>query len=414
MAEYVSIPLDIEGVHVNQVRFTSDGEIHIHVSSTVEGTVCHVCGRETKESYDYGRELRLRHLPILDRPTYIFIKPRRYICRACKGNPTTTQRLSWYEPRCSTTKAYAEHVLKQLINNTVFDVARKENISYDEVEGVVDREIGVSVDWQEFSELPTVGIDEISLKKGHRDFATIVTVRGKAGRLRVLGVLENREKAGVKGFLSSIPKDLRDSVREVCSDMYEGYTEAVREVFGAGVAITVDRFHVAKLYRSAVDGQRKKEMRRLKQELPKEEYEKFKGAMWLIRKRPRELDEQEKKTLGHLFTHSPGLLTIYLYACALTEIFDQPLSKPEAEDLLRAWMRLVREQGVEGFEKFLNTLDEKMDMITNYFIRRQTSGFVEGLNHKIRVIMGRCYGLFNRTHIFQRLTLDLRGYEQFA
>lgn len=414
MTEYVSIPLDIEGIHVNQVRFTSNDEIHIHVTSTVEGAICHVCGREIKEGYDYGRELRLRHLPILDRPTYIFIKPRRYICRNCTGNPITTQRLSWYEPRCPTTRAYAEHVLKQLVNNTVSDVAGKENISYDEVEGILDREVGSGVDWREFCELPTLGIDEISLKKGHRDFATLVTVRGKTGKLRVLGVLENREKATVKEFLLSIPKHLRDSVREVCSDMYEGYTEAAREVFGAGVAVTVDRFHVAKLYRSAVDVQRKKEMRRLKQELPKEEYEKFKGAMWLVRKRPRELDEHEKKTLVYLFSYSPVLMTIYLYACALTGIFDQPLSKTEAEEQLRAWMRLVRDQEVKGFETFLNTLDEKMDMITNYFIRRQTSGFVEGLNHKIRVIMGRCYGLFNRTHIFQRLTLDLRGYEQFA
>jgi len=68
----------------------------------------------------------------------------------------------------------------------------------------------------------------------------------------------------VKAFLLSIPKHLRDSVQEVCSDMYAGYTEAAREVFGAGVTITVDRFHVAKRYRPAVDGQRKKEMRRLK------------------------------------------------------------------------------------------------------------------------------------------------------
>jgi transposase len=103
-----------------------------------------------------------------------------------------------------------------------------------------------------------------------------------------------------------------------------------------------------------------------------------------------------------------------LCACALTGIFDRPLSKAEAEAHLRAWMRLVREQGVAGFETFLNTLDEKMDIITNYFARRSTSGFVEGINHKIRVIMGRCYGLFSRAHIFQRLTLDLGGYEQFA
>jgi transposase len=180
------------------------------------------------------------------------------------------------------------------------------------------------------------------------------------------------------------------------------------------VTVTVDRFHVAKLYRSAVDGQRKKEMARLKKALPKEEYQKFKGAMWLVRKRPEALDEKEKECLRNLFAHSRALSMTYLCACALTEIFDRPLSKTRAEEYIRAWMRLVREQDVVGFETFLNTLDEKMDMITNYFVRRNSSGFVEGINHKIRVIMGRCYGLLSRTHIFQRLTLDLGGYERFA
>lgn len=414
MIQYVTIPLDIEGVQVNQVHITPSGEVHIHVTSTVEGTSCHRCGREIKEVYDYGREIKLRHLPILDRPTYLWIKPRRYICRDCKGNPTTTQQLPWYEVRTSTTRAYAEHVLKQLVNSTVNDVSRKEKLGYDEVEAILERAVGQKANWQEFTELPILGIDEISLKKGHRDFATIVTVRSRTGKNQVLGVLENREKATVKEFLLSIPKHLRDSVEEVCSDLYEGYTEAAREVFKETVRITVDRFHVAKLYRSAVDGQRKKEMRRLKQELSKEEYENFKGSLWRIRKRPQELTTEDKKALAKLFGHSPVLLMIYLYAGSLTEIFESPLSKVEAEEWLRAWMRLVTEQGVVGFEKFLKTLDEKMDMITNYFVRRQTSGFVEGLNHKIRVIMGRCYGLFNRVHVFQRLTLDLGGYEQFA
>jgi transposase len=113
MTEYVTIPLDIEGVKIDPVRVTADNEVHIHVHSTVEGAVCHRCGREIKEAYDYGREIRLRHLPILDRPTYIFIKPRRYVCRDCGGNPTTTQRLGWYDPRSSVTRAYAEHVLRQ-------------------------------------------------------------------------------------------------------------------------------------------------------------------------------------------------------------------------------------------------------------------------------------------------------------
>ncbi len=52
-----------------------------------------------------------------------------------------------------------------------------------------------------------MGIDEISLKKGHKDFVAIISAYVK-GELRVLGVLENRTKAEVKKFFLSIPKRL--------------------------------------------------------------------------------------------------------------------------------------------------------------------------------------------------------------
>lgn len=50
-----------------------------------------------------------------------------------------------------------------------------------------------------------------------------------------------------------------------------------------------------------------------------------------------------------------------------------------------------------------------MEEITNYFTDRQSSGFVEGLNNKIKVIKRRCYGIFNIQHLFQRIELDLNG-----
>jgi len=136
--------------------------------------------------------------------------------------------------------------------------------------------------------------------------------------------------------------------------------------------------------------------------------------MWLVRKDPDTLDEEERATLRLLFGYAPALFLAYAFGRALTSIFDTPQTKTRAEEMLRAWMRLARETRGEGFDKFMNTLDDKMDLITNYFIRCQNSGFVEGLNHKIRVLLGRCYGVFNRVHLFQRLSLDLGGYEQFA
>ena len=48
--------------------------------------------------------------------------------------------------------------------------------------------------------------------------------------------------------------------------------------------------------------------------------------------------------------------------------------------------------------------------IVNYFKDRQNSGFVEGINNKIKLTKRRCYGLFDPKSFFQRLVLDLSGY----
>jgi transposase len=89
--------------------------------------------------------------------------------------------------------------------------------------------------------------------------------------------------------------------------MYDGFINAAVEVFGSGVRIVADRFHVAKMYRKAVDNLRKSEMKKLKEELPEAEYKELKGAMWVIRKQPDELSEAERVTVKKLFDYSPDL-----------------------------------------------------------------------------------------------------------
>lgn len=136
--------------------------------------------------------------------------------------------------------------------------------------------------------------------------------------------------------------------------------------------------------------------------------------MWLLRKRPNQLTEEELVIVKRLFTYSPLLGSAYVFCSTLTGIFDAPLTKGEARQRLRAWQQWVRDSGLTCFDRFLSTLDEWMDEITNYFVERHSSGFVEGLNNKIKVIKRRCYGIFKIGHLFQRLWLDLVGYEVFA
>lgn len=205
MASELTIPLDIPAVEVLETEITPDGKVVIQVESQVETTTCGICGQEIGCNYGHGQEIELRHLSVLGRETYIRLRPRRGQCRDCLYEPTTTQVLGWYEQRSPHTRAYDEYLLKQLVNSTIEDVSLKENLGYDAIVGALNRQIEVEINWTEIEDLRTVGIDEIALKKGHKNYAAIVTSRQANGRVRVLAVLPNRKKRRSERFWSRSP-----------------------------------------------------------------------------------------------------------------------------------------------------------------------------------------------------------------
>lgn len=407
------ILLDIPGIEIERIEITEQGDIVIMAKSKVNGTYCHKCGKWITKTYGHGREIRLQHLSMWGRKTFIVLTPPRYICEFCDDHPTTTQQADWYDRRSPHTRNYEQYILLTLINSTVSDVSVKEDIGYEAVMGIINRHISNKIEWGTIGKLKTIGIDEISLKKGHKDFATIIT--GYVDEhLTILGVIKGRKKEDVKAFLSSIPYVLRKQIQSVCTDMYDGYVNAAKEIFGSTVKIVVDRFHVAKLYRKGLEQVRKKEMKRLKDELPEDDYKIFKGVMWLIRKRANQLEDEEQKLLNNLFNHLPILGLAYALCNELTDIFDKNITKAKGKIAINKWKNKVKQSGLRCFDTFISTLDKWMEEITNYFINRQTSGFVEGFNNKIKVIKRRCYGILNQNHLFQRIYLDVEGYALFA
>ena len=178
--------------------------------------------------------------------------------------------------------------------------------------------------------------------------------------------------------------------------------------------VVVDRYHLAKKYRGCADTWRKQELPRLKAELPEEQYQSLKGVMWPFRKNKADLGQGEIELLDRLFSYSPSLKLAYDFREELTAIFERNLSKGEATQAIENWRKDVQTSQLTCFDPFLTTLQTYLDEITNYFLRRDSSGFVEGLNNKVKVLKRRCYGLRNLAHFFQRLFLDLEGYRLFA
>lgn len=409
----ISIPLDIPDLRVLQTDQTKNGEYIVTVESTLGSTTCRLCGRTITDRHGLDKSRLLRHLPILGRPVFLRIHPKRFRCPFCDEGPTTTQTLDWYDPTALHTKAYERHLILQLINAPLTDVTEKEDVSYDARLSILDRWIAKTVDWTALEPLVTLGIDELALATGHRNFVAIISGLTAHGQLHVLAVLEDRLQATVLGWLQAIPTSHRKHIRTVCTDMWDGYSTAAREAL-PHATVVIDRFHVACHYRDAVDEVRLQEVRRLKKELPKEQHDDLKPTLWPLRKRPSDGTPEEQRQLDTLFAHTPALKAAYTLREELTTIFDTARSQADGLRRIRFWRGRVERSGLQCFDGFLKLLEGWLDLIAHDFTGRKNSGFVEGLNNKLKVLKRRCYGLRNVGRLFQRLVLDVEGYRRFS
>ena len=98
----------------------------------------------------------------------------------------------------------------------------------------------------------------------------------------------------------------------------------------------------------------------------------------------------------------------------LTNIFNTHCGRKSGMAKLNRWIEKVEKSAVSCFDGFISTLGKYKSYIVNYFKKRKNSGFVEGMNNKIKVAKRRCYGFSAVKTIFQRLFLDFQGFEIYA
>jgi transposase len=175
----IRIPLDLPNVEVVSIEKHAPSGWTITVESTLLGTHCRKCGQWIQEFHEHDTWVEIQHLSILDQPVFIRYRPKRY-------------------------------------RSTVQDVSQKEGAGYDAVLGVLERRVQVTVDWSRFGRLEVIGIDELALKKGQRDYAVLVSARLAEQELALLAVLPDRQKETVQAFLNSIPDRLKATIHTVC------------------------------------------------------------------------------------------------------------------------------------------------------------------------------------------------------
>jgi transposase len=248
-----------------------------------------------------------------------------------------------------------------------------------------------------------LGIDELSFTK-HGQFVAVIVDHTNE---RVLEVLENRTKDRVKEYLhEGKASGLFAHLVEVTTDMWDGYVEAVQEVFGSRVRVTIDRFHVMKNFQERLTAAR----REIQRQLPKEEAKALKGSRWLWLTNRENLTKEEQGELAALEQQFPSLKQLADQRERLRTLFEdkQIHTATEGAKRLREWMSQARGLGLKALDAFCTTLTTWLDKIANYFVERASNGRTEGFNLGLRAILWRAFGMFNFNH-FRLRVLDRYG-----
>ena len=97
---------------------------------------------------------------------------------------------------------------------------------------------------------------------------------------------------------------------------------------------------------------------------------------------------------------------LYEFRLRFQKIFDTARDRHKAHLALMGLFLDMLDYSPE-LEGFIATCERWQEEILNYFEARQTSGPVEGINNKARVITKRSYGLKSAESLWTRLILDL-------
>ena len=134
----------------------------------------------------------------------------------------------------------------------------------------------------------------------------------------------------------------------------------------------------------------------------KEDRKQLKGARFLLLKGGERLDDQGLSYLSRLESLNQSLYRGYLLKEDLRRLWTMP-SKRKAKRFLNSWIRRANASELKQFVKLAKTLDRHRRGVLAYFNHRITTGPLEGLNNKIKVLKRQAYGFRDNEYFKLRL-----------
>jgi transposase len=381
----LSILLGLPGMVVTEYALEKQaGREVLHIFCQHEHELLPQCPRCGQISQDLHEETErcVRHLDIWGKTTYVHCPARRFDCQHC--HKPFTEILSWIEAKRRESSAYELYVYEQCKHTDIEAVAEKERLHPETVRLIFERWAKRAEKKQIRQMVSCLGIDEISLRKGHQHFAIVLT---DLERHCVVAILEERSQKALETWLANLAEAERKAIRLVGMDMWGPYRGVIKAKLHHA-EIVADRFHVMKQLNETIA----KIRRNLQAKADKTSYELLKGIRWILVRHREDLNPEEELKLQAALEAFPDLRTAYLLKERFAAIANRIHDRSQAERFLHVWVYEAQASGLAQLVKFTQTLSNWWDQFLNYFNEGFTSAVVEGLNNAIRGTIRRAYG----------------------
>ena len=413
--------LGIQDVIVEDIKkYKKDLRLEVVVRQKKEECFCPKCGLQ----FSHVKEWILKVIKGPPMGVYQDVKIKFYqlrgICEDC--NQTSMTNASWIHPKFnSMTCGFAEVAGRLMEEITCEAVGRILNCNSKTLWSLDQYRMEVMM---QFFELPknldvsflcadevhfrTVRVENrkgLFAKRYKTEFVTNV-VCPKAGK--VLFNAQGRDGAALQQALVVLSPEQKMAVEKFAVDMHEPFISMIKKEC-VNAEVVIDRFHLAQKVNEAFDKLRKSEFTKAREEknhLVRDMLEPHRR--FILMARDADLSKSEMKLIDKLRLANKDIHCGML----LVEYFHKALDQktiPAFRKVLRRWYELCRNVRLKPFMSFAKTLRKYRKNIEAYITSRLTTGVIEGLNNKIKVLKRMGYGYSNPIS-FMRKILQRCGY----
>ena len=296
-------------------------KIILEVEARTEIAACTRCGQESNHLHQ-NHWYFARDLDISQRQVLLKINRRQFKCHSC--SKPFSEELDFIGIRRKHTDRYAQSIVQQVLHSDTHNVALNNDLTDEEVWSMVKymslKKLNIDL-----STLSRLGIDEIALRKGQKDFVVVLV---DLDRHQLIGMAESRKQEDVKKVLSGWGVEVLEQIVEVSIDLWGNYKELVHKML-PNADIVADRFHVMKLVNQELNTARHSVIKANKENKNEAEKTRIEAALkqskYALLKLEKRLTDQQKIKLEEVKIISPLLADMHEQKEEFREIFEAAL-----------------------------------------------------------------------------------------